>query len=183
MPRSRRPYPVCVALAAAVLALAAAGPASAQSDLEFKVKAAFLYNFAKFVTWPVEKFASPQSPIEICVLEPDPFGPILDETVRGKAVDGRPLVVRRGSSIDNLRSCHLLYGDHPVPDRLQALFSQLAASSVMTVHSSDRGLPGGVARFFLDDRRVRFEINAASAERAGLQLSAKLQSVAVIVRN
>lgn len=170
------------ALLVAGVAVCAPSPGHAQSDLEWKVKAAFLYNFAKFVTWPADKFASTQSPIEICVLEPDPFGATLDETVHGKSVDGRPLVVRRASRIDSLRSCHLLYADGAGEERLAQMFSQLAPHAVMTVHSGGVALSGGVARFFLEDRRVRFEINAAAAERAGLQLSAKLQSVAVVVR-
>ena len=178
-PLALRPV-VAVLLAVAFGAAQAAG---VDTILEYKVKAAFLYNFAKFVSWPAEKFASPQSPIEICVLEPDPFGAILDETVRGKSVDGHPLLVRRGSQVESLRECHLLYADESDSRRVEQIFGQLAPNSVMTVHSGDRVLGSGVARFFLDERRIRFEINAASAERAGLQLSAKLQSVAVIVRN
>lgn len=173
--------PVAAILVAFATGLAQA--AGSDPDLEYKVKAAFLYNFAKFVSWPAEKFASPQSPIEICVLEPDPFGAILDETIRGKTVDGRPLLVRRGNQLESLRECHLLYADDSGTRRVEQIFSQLAQNAVMTVHSGDHVLGSGVARFFLDDRRIRFEINAASAERAGLQLSAKLQSVAVIVRN
>lgn len=175
---------VAVAALALLATLATGTPASAdEAQLEYRVKAAFLYNFAKFVSWPAEKFAGPQSPIEICVLDPDPFGAVLDDTVRGKEVEGRPLLVRRASRPDSLRSCHLLYAEITEAGRLEDLFSQLAVNSVMTVHSGARALPGGVARFFIDDRRVRFEINAASAERSKLQLSAKLQSVAVIVRN
>lgn len=174
--------PVVLLAFAAVLSAGTAAGAD-DSQLEYRVKAAFLYNFAKFVTWPVEKFASPQSPIEICVLEPDPFGDVLDDTVRGKEVEGRPLLVRRASRLDSLRSCHILYAEESGAGRADDLFRQLAPSSVMTVHSGARTLTGGIARFFIEDRRVRFEINAASAERAHLQLSARLQSVAVIVRN
>lgn len=174
--------PVVLLALAAALATGAAGAAD-DAQLELRVKAAFLYNFAKFVSWPAEKFASPQSPIEICVLEPDPFGDVLDDTVRGKEVEGRPLLVRRASQLDSLRSCHLLYAEDSGSGRVDDMFRQLAPNSVMTVHSGERAMAGGVARFFIDDRRVRFEINAASAERARLQLSAKLQSVAVIVRN
>lgn len=180
---TRRKLLVVALLAGTALASNRAGADSTEVELEYRVKAAFLYNFAKFVSWPAEKFAGPQSPFEVCVLEPDPFGTALDDTVRGKTVDGRPLLVRRASTVDSLRSCHLLYADNPSSPRIEEILNQLAASAVMTVHSGEHTLPGGVARFYLDDRRVRFEINAASAERANLQLSAKLQSVATIVRN
>lgn len=158
-------------------------PAPAQdAELELKVKAAFLFNFAKFVDWPQEKFAGPAAAIELCVLEPDAFGEVLEETVRGKQIGARPLQVRRTTPERDLTGCHLLFAGDQDPMRLAGLFGQVSGTGVMTVHESPQAVPGGVARLFLDQRRMRFEINTTAAEREHLQISSKLLSVAEVVK-
>ena len=189
--------------AIAVLALIAAclsTPARAVTDTELKVKAAFLFNFAKFVSWPYRKFASPGSPIELCVLEDDPIGPVLEDTVRGKLIESRALAVRRSKTPADWSRCHIAFigavpsasaGDNSSFSRTPAAtnsapvadaFLDLTDHSVLTVHESGRALSGGVVRFYVEERRMRFEINVAAAEREALQLSAKLMSVATVVR-
>jgi hypothetical protein len=171
----------CRVLAAAVLFAGSGFAAGTEASVE-KIKAAFLYNFAKYVVWPEEKFRHAQAPIVLCVLEPDPLGAVLEQTVAGRAIGGRPVVVRRSADATALRACHLLYAGDREPRQLEAAFAQVAGAAVMTVHNADHPLVGGVARFYVQDQKLRFEINAASAERAGVQLSAKLQSLATIVR-
>jgi len=70
------------------------------SPTEFEVKAAFLYNFARFVEWPAETGHDPGTPFVIAILGHDPFGAVLDETVAGKTVGGRPIEVRRVARAD-----------------------------------------------------------------------------------
>ena len=196
-PRSRR------AGAIAVLALIAAclsTPARADTDTELKVKAAFLFNFAKFVSWPDRKFAVPGSPIELCILEDDPIGPVLEDTVRGKLIESRALAVRRSKTPADWSPCHIAFigavpsasaGDNSSFSRTPAAtdsapvaeaFLELTAHSVLTVHESGHALSGGVVRFYIEERRMRFEINVAAAEHNALQLSAKLMGVATVVR-
>lgn len=169
-------------LPAALLILAASGAQAASSPLELKVKSAFLYNFARLITWPAEKFSTPASPFLICILEPDPFGTILDDSLRGKRVEEHPIVVSRSSRIEELKSCHIVYTDASSASKAEATFATLAGAGVMTVHEGGQPLSGGMARFFLDARKVRFEINATAMAGENLQMSPKLESLAIIVR-
>src|SRR5580704_965920 len=93
------------------IALAALLPAIAggQTPDEYQVKAAFLFNFAKFVAWPPQTFKSPTDAVSICVLGPDPFGRSLDEAVAGKSVDGRKFVVRQVDSLGQAGGCQILF--------------------------------------------------------------------------
>src|SRR5580658_1449232 len=93
------------------IALAALFPAMAggQATDEYQVKAAFLFNFAKFVEWPPQTFKSPADSISICVLGPNPFGRSLDEAVDGKTIDGRKFLVRQVAEIEQAGGCHILF--------------------------------------------------------------------------
>lgn len=171
-----------MALLLTLLSATQALPATVDVDFQSQVKAAFLFNFAKFVSWPAGKFADSRTPLEICVLESEPLSALIEATLRDKSVDQHPLLVRRSERAEDLRSCHLFYTSVQDGVALNSIFAKFAGSAVMTVHESARTLPGGVARFFLEGRKLRFEINSAAAERENLQLSAKLQNVAVVVR-
>ena len=84
---------------------------------EYLIKAAYLYHFAMFVDWPADAFASRNSPIVIGIVGNDPFGPAIDDTVRDKRIDGRPLVVKRLDWAQDLRQCHILFVADGEPDR------------------------------------------------------------------
>lgn len=185
-PRSRWAKAFVMALGVTLLSVSPATgmfsvAAAADTNFEYKVKAAFLFNFARFVTWPAYKFETPESPIDICVLGSDPFDGVLDDTVRDKSINGRPLRVRRALRPDELRRCHVVFSGETDPARLQALLGALAGHAVLTVHEADDTQAGGVVRFLIEDDRVRFEINTAAAARENLQLSAKLLGVARVV--
>ncbi|HEU4403155.1 MAG TPA: YfiR family protein, partial [Candidatus Polarisedimenticolia bacterium] len=96
-----------------VAALAACGPAAlgqeAPPPFEYQVKAAFVYTVTKFVDWPPGRFADAAAPMVFCVLEDDPFGAALEQTVAGKRVGGRSLELRRLASLDGLGACHVLF--------------------------------------------------------------------------
>src|SRR5690349_9936444 len=79
----------------------------AQEPLELKLKAAFLYNFARLATWPSAKFSDPAAPLEACILDDDPLAPALQQAFAGKVVDGHPLAVRRLPGIGGWERCHL----------------------------------------------------------------------------
>lgn len=158
------------------------GAASAETALELKVKAAFLYNFARFVTWPDDKFTAADSPLRICVLDPDPFGAALDDTLRGKFAGSHPLSVLRTARIEDMKACHILYTGNRDAAEAEAALARIAGNRVLTVHEAGRALRSGVARFVLDDRKIRFEINTAAAEREQLQLNPTLARLALTVR-
>jgi hypothetical protein len=156
-------------LAASLMLLRPFGLAGeAENRLEYQVKAAFLFNFLKFVEWPP---AAAGTPWVIGVLGHDPFGEMLDETVRGKIVNGRRIDVRRYSQPGDVRDCNILFigrGDYErtgIP----------ALAGMLTVGEAPGFLKaGGAVNFNLDDNRVRFEIRPAAASAAGLHVSSQL---------
>lgn len=169
----------CALLGLLLSCAALAGPQA--TEIEQRVKSAFLFNFAKFVTWPARKFAAPNSPIEICVRPGDEIAPILEETLAGKSIGTRLIVVRTPGDGAAWAGCHVAYlGKEPIEQTVITLRS-LAGYAVMTVHEADHALTGGVVRLYLEDRKLRFEINVASAKRENLQLSARLLSLATVV--
>jgi len=162
-----------------LLLVSASAWAEAREDLEYQVKAAFLFNFAKFVEWPAEVFKGPEDPIRICVVGEDPFGASLDDAVRGETVNGRQLTVQRTRSTSKLRDCHLVFVPRSEKGRASGILSSLEGVGVLTVGEGDGFLTaGGIIRFVLDHNRVRFEVNLGAAQDNRLKLSSKLLSLA-----
>jgi YfiR/HmsC-like len=156
--------------------------AAVASSLEYRVKAAFIYNFAKFIEWPPEAFAGPQAPYTICVLGPDPFNEDLDAAVGGNAVQGRRLVVRRLAEVKAATACHILFVGSSDRDKLRAVFEALGSAPTLTIGEDEQFTRlGGCLRFFLAENRVRFEINLAATDRARLKVSAKLLALARVI--
>ena len=152
-----------------------------QTADEYKVKAAFLFNFAKFVEWPPTSFTSNDQPIEICVLGQNPFGTSLEDAVRGKLAANRTFVVREVSSAQQACTCHILFVGASERKRSRTVLVELKGDSVLTVgETEDFTASGGVISFKLQDGRVRIEIDPAAAERGNLRISSKLLSLAEI---
>jgi len=169
----------------AVLLVATRNSLAAEpNSLEYKVKAAFLYNFARFVEWPAEKFPQPASPIIIGVVGEDPFGNILDETVKGKTINGRAVVVRRFAPGDDLSECHLLFISRSLQDSLDSILARLKSKSVLTVGETGQfAHRGGMIDLLIVDDCVKCEINLDTTEQAGLKVSSKLSSVARVIKS
>lgn len=168
--------------AALLLALAGTARAAAQDDLELKVKAAFLFNFAKFTTWPPSKLKGGDSNLLLCVLGASAIGAVLEDTVRGRSIAGHPIDVLQSPRPDDLRSCHIVYISATDDGRVAQELGSLANNGVLTVHEAGEAQSGGVIRFFLSDAgRVRFEVNVTAASREQLALSSKLLEVSRVV--
>jgi hypothetical protein len=166
-----------------VFALGSMFIASAEDHMadEYRVKAAFLFNFAKFVEWPATSFTSNDQPIEICILGQNPFGTSLEDAVRGKVAANRTFIVREVSSAQQAGNCHILFVGVSERKRSRAVLGELKGASVLTVgETEDFTATGGVISFKLKDGRVRFEIDPAAAERGNLRISSKLLSLAEI---
>ena len=148
---------------------------------EYQLKAAFLFNFAKFVEWPPDAFSSADEPIGICVLGQNPFGTVLEETVRGKVVGHRTFVVLQILDGQHVTGCHIVFICASAGKRSVSLLEELRNMGVLTVSETD-GVQamGGVIGLNLKDGRVRIEIDLAAAERAKLRISSKLLSLAEI---
>ena len=161
--------------------LLAGMPGWCAPSLEYQVKAAFLYNFAKFIEWPEE---NPGVPLSICVLGQDPFGPLLDQMVEGKSIRGRALVVRRAADPAGLRSCGIVFVGATEMRHLGTIAKAAEAVHALTVGENDEfARTGGMIGFVLVDNKIRFEINVDAATRARLRISSQLLQVAHLVHD
>ena len=174
----RRALVVLTFILAGTAPMASGGEADGPTK-EFKVKAAFLFNFALFTEWPEDAFPSPKAPFCIGVLGKDPFGDILEETLKGKMVSGRPIEIRRFKDLKEYKPCHILFVGETGKDNLETLAKTLKSAGVLTV-SDIQGFAEktGILQFRIIDNRVRFEINLDAANRARLKISSKLLKVA-----
>ena len=173
-PGRARP-PVGLRILAVCLLLCAPSAVWAAAAQEYQVKAAFLLNFVRFAEWPSTAFADAAAPLRIGILGEDPFGAALDGVVLGETVRERPLAVQRARRIEELDGCQVVFIARSEQARAAEILAALGERPVLTV--SDLGsfaAAGGVIGFYLDGNRVRFEINAASALRRQVRLSAQL---------
>ncbi len=155
-----------------------------ESLSEYEIKAAFLYNFAKFADWPESAFSEPASPIVIGILGKDPFGPVLDRIVEQKPIDGRPVLVKRLKNTREAKGVHILFVARTDEAELACAFKEINPLATLIVGENEKFAERyGAIGFFIEENRVRFEINVASAERAGIKLNAKLLQLARIVGN
>lgn len=159
-------------LLAAIALFAASGATFAQDvALEYRVKAAYLFNFTKFVDWPPAALESGNS-FQICLAGTNPFGPALASTLVGETAAGLPLAARIIEPKD-AGACHVLF----VPRTVAAapFLRGVGMAPVLTVgESPDFVRQGGAIRFVVEGGRVRFEINQTAAERAQLKVSSRL---------
>jgi len=168
-----------------VLGAGAWTPVAAQvSQLsEYEVKAAYLYNFARFVEWPSSPAAPASKALTICILGHDPFGDAF-ATIAGKKVRGRTIVIERRPPGDRPDSCDILFISASERRRLPQLLKGLGARAILTVSDVDGfSQTGGIIRFAFDGNRVHFEINVDAADRANLTLSSKLLKLARVLRD
>ena len=162
------------ALAAVVVASAAPAQAQGQAAREHEIKAAFLYNFTKFVEWPPEAFFDDRAPVVIAILGRDPFGKTLDDVVAGKRIGGRPLVVKRLSTSRDLDTCHVLFVSSRKAAEFARLLPSIADRPTLTVGETNGFADmGGMIQFVKRQRKVRFRINAMAANQAGLKISSR----------
>jgi hypothetical protein len=157
------------------------GRAQESQPTEYQIKAAFLFNFAKFVEWPPTAFAEATSPMVLGILGENPFGDDLERIIRGKTVNNRPLVVRTDfHSPGEATNCHILFISTSEKQRLPEILKGLRGASVLTVGETDRFTEtGGMINFVVEGSKIRFQINDAAAKGAGLKISSKLLSLAL----
>jgi hypothetical protein len=141
--------------------------------LEYRVKAAYIYNFVRFVDWPAGALGD--GPLNICVAGRNPFGSALGEMVQGEDVDGRALVVR--VILEPEPGCHVMF--IPRGAAMSAYLRAIGSSPVLTIgETPEFAHDGGIITFVLEGGSVRFEINQEAATRARLQVSSRLLRLA-----
>ncbi len=170
-------------MAASVCLLAAATTAQAappRTSPEYQVKAAYIYNFAKFVEWPSGSQAD--EPFVVTVLGADPFGRALEDAVRGKSVNGRPIVLRRAATLEEVGASQILFISDSEQPELPSILKRLATDPVLTVGDMGQfAAHGGIIGFRPEGGRIRLDISLAAAERSRLRLSSQLLQIARIV--
>src|ERR1700687_3843854 len=135
-------------------------------SVEYQLKAAFLFNFAKFVAWPPDAFQSDKAPISLCVFRHDPFGGTLDQVIREKAINNRELLARRIKDLPELKTCQLVFVSETEERQLPEILSSLKGASALVVGES-----------------ADFAANVRAIQRARRQASSKLLALARIVHD
>jgi len=155
-------------------AFALDGPA-----LEYAVKATYLYKFGPFVEWPVAALPMPTSPVNLCVIGDDPFGKALDQAVAGQHIGEHPISVRRIAQASKESGCQIMYFSERGSQLISEQLARLQNQPVLTVtDGADEEQSRGIVNFFIQDGRVRFDIDERAAARSGLTISSKLLSIA-----
>jgi YfiR/HmsC-like len=151
-----------------------------QAPSEYQVKAAFLYNFGKFVEWPDTAFAGPQAPLVIGVFGDNPFHKDLEQLVAGKTIGGHPVTARFVTAVAGLKTCHIVFVSESKQKDAAQIAAALNGRKVLTVTENMKhfAASGFIINFVTEDDRIRFEINNTAADRAGLTISSKLLSLA-----
>ena len=153
-----------------------------QSPTEFQVKAAYLFNFLKFVEWPDDPGGDPHAKWVIGFVGDTPIGDELTRLAVGKNVLGRDLLVKKFQEADNLRGCNILFISESEKKRLPSILAALRGSSVLTVADMDSFIgSGGMVQLLVEGARVRVTIDVGATGRARLRVSSKLLALAQAV--
>lgn len=166
------------------LCLAASGAAALESGpSEYQVKAAILYNIAKFVEWPADTLAQPSAPIVIGILGEDPFGNAFD-AAKDKLVKGRKVQVQRSGKVQELLHCQVLFISASERGRLATVLKELHGSGALLVADMDKfALLGGMIGLTLRNEVVEIEINVDALQHVGIRINERLLNSARIVRD
>jgi hypothetical protein len=170
----RHPLLRCLLLGAIAL-----GDAFAQQASESSVKAALVYKFASYVEWPAESFASPETPLAICVVGADDVAADLEPLIRGRTVNNRPFALRRVKEGEGIGGCHVVYVGRREATRINALARAARSQSALLVSDAANGLENGsVINFVPIEDRIGFEVSIDAAERSNLRISSRMLTVA-----
>lgn len=177
------PSVLLILLSAVYVASASSEYPTPPLSREYQLKAAFLFNFAKFVSWPNEVETVEDASLNFCVMGTTPLDRALEKFIAGKKVHGREATLRRIADVTQTSHCHVLFIARSEGQAIPELVELLRDSSVLTVGEtpsfSDNG---GIIEFIVAGNKVRFAINVGAAQRARLVLSSELLKLARIVR-
>ncbi|HYV84683.1 MAG TPA: YfiR family protein [Patescibacteria group bacterium] len=194
-PATRRRRPRCgrwatraivLALIAALTPIATRAPAADSilpSDLEYQIKASFVYTVAKFVEWPVGSFASASAPLTLGIVGGGDVSDEIAAALRGKRVHDRELIVRRLADPAGACDCQILYVIGTAGESPQAVFDRTSSAGVLTVgETRDFAARGGILELAMQESMVQFEVNIAAAQKAGLIISSKILRLGHVIK-
>lgn len=142
-----------------------------------QVEAVFLFNFAQFVDWPPGSFGSATAPLVIGILGNDPFGAYIDKVVEGEKLGSHPIIVQRYSDVGEIKNCHILFTNRSYP-----ALKTLQGRSILTVgDQKEFASDGGIIRFYIENNKIRLQINLKAAKTANLNISSKLLRLADVI--
>ena len=153
----------------------------ASSSREYAIKAAFLYNFAKFVEWPLQSFEDSTTPIILCILGKDPFGVFL-KPIKDKTVKGKKIIIKYSPKIDDMEKCHVLFVGKSEDKQLVRILARIRDWNVLTVSDiGDFAQRGGIIGLTKEEDEIHFEINLEASKMADLKISSRLLKIARII--
>ncbi|MBL9138794.1 MAG: YfiR family protein [Verrucomicrobiales bacterium] len=152
----------------------------AAAPTEYEVKAAFLLNFARFVEWPADVFPEPAAPLVIGIIGCKELADTLPRMITQQTAQGRPIQIRELQSLESTQACQVLFiGRTAGASTSDELLKSVRKRPVLTVgDAEDFNAKGGIIRFLLVDKSVRFDVHARAAADAALKISSKLLAVA-----
>jgi hypothetical protein len=157
--------------------------AQSRQPTEYEVKAAFLYNFAKFAEWPADVYSGPEAPFVFGILGHDPFGNAID-ALEKRTINGRTVQVRRFSEVQDITRCHILFVSSSETERLGMILRTLVNANTLLVSDISRFVDrGGAIGFVVLDNSVGFKINTDAVSRAGISIHSRLLKMAIIVHD
>jgi hypothetical protein len=169
-------------LAIATCLLVPVNAFSLEEATEYEIKAAYLYNFAKFIEWPATAFPQPNTPMRLCIFDDGAVELSVTQTLKQKVVSGHPVVVSHVVTAEEGRSCHILFITSTHNRQIELLLGQLSQTSVLTVGEVHGFIQkGGIINFVSENGHVRFEVNDKAADQGGLHISSRLLTVAKLV--
>ena len=182
--RWRKVGAIAAGTALIVGALCAGLPAQAQisSTEEYRLKLAFLFNFAKFVQWPADAFPSPQAPLNICIVGRDPFDAEFERQVTERNLYGHPVAIRTLRPSDDFGGCHLIFLPASSDGSLPGVLRLLDGSAITVGESAGFITRGGVLSFLLEGTNLRFTVNLNASQRTRCRISSRFLALAKIYR-
>ncbi len=150
---------------------------------EYEVKAAYIFNFAKFIDWPADYLN--QDTIYLCIYKNDPFGIILEKTMIGRKVNGKVWKITRIKSLKEIDKCHMLFLSEIKQHEVIQLLNNIGRKPIVTIGDE---LPifcesGGIINFMSQFSDRQFAINKDAADHIGINISPKLLLLAKIIYN
>jgi hypothetical protein len=156
--------------------------AQGNKPTDYQVKAAYLYNFGRFIEWPPAVTARNDA-FNVCILGQDPFGKNLDTTLAGESIAGKHVVAKRISNAEESTDCQILFLSSEEAGHMKQIMDALDKAAILTVSDIPKfSQRGGMIQFVLEGNRIRFEVNLTATQHAGLVLSSELLKVAAAVR-
>lgn len=187
---SGRTFFLSLSLSVGLLALRGSAAVAEEIDREYELKAAYLYNFGRYVEWPKNAIPGNDDTFVIGVIGRDPFGRILDGIAEAKTIQDKKIVIRRFASAKDYQPCHILFvaagaddgaDEKTVEDRMNAVTTKTKGTPVLLVgDTTGLAQKGALINFFIDDNKIKLEINPSAATRAGVKISSKLLGLSVV---